>query len=316
MLDFNTFSVSTVFIVALCVLFIVALLKGILIVPNRQANIIERLGKYYATYESGFHILIPFFDRIAYTFSLKEQVIDAEKQQCITKDNVQLSIDGVIYLQIITPDKAAYGVEDYTFAAIQLAQTSLRSGIGTMNLDETFENRDRINQIVTEALMKATSNWGIKVLRYEIKDIIPPQNILIAMNKQMEAEREKRAQVLTSEGIRDAAINRAEGEKRAQIARAEGDAQAVRLEADAKAYSLEKVGSATKENLLFIASALEGNAGLTAANLRVAEAYVASFGSIAKESTTMLLPTNMADIGAMTATAMQVLGKFPPIQKG
>lgn len=306
----NTFEPSTaILIVLLCMFFGILIYKSVVIIPNKQANVIERLGKFYATYESGFHILIPFLDKIAYIFSLKEQVIDAEKQQCITKDNVQLSIDGVIYLQIVTPDKAAYGVEDYTFAAIQLAQTSLRSGIGTMNLDETFENRDRINQIVTEALMKATENWGIKVLRYEIKDIIPPQNILIAMNKQMEAEREKRAQVLTSEGIRDAAINRAEGEKRAQIAKAEGEAAAVRLEADARAYSLEKVGIATKENLLSIASALEGGSGLTAANLRVAEAYVNSFGNIAKESTTMLLPTNMADIGAMTATAMQVLGK-------
>ncbi|MEG2172465.1 MAG: paraslipin [Desulfovibrionaceae bacterium] len=302
--------ISTLLTVALCIFFGVVIYKSVVIIPNKQANVIERLGKFYATYESGFHILIPFLDKIAYIFSLKEQVIDAEKQQCITKDNVQLSIDGVIYLQIVTPDKAAYGVEDYTFAAIQLAQTSLRSGIGTMNLDETFENRDRINQIVTEALMKATENWGIKVLRYEIKDIVPPQNILMAMNKQMEAEREKRAQVLTSEGIRDAAINRAEGEKRAQIAKAEGEAAAVRLEADAKAYSLETVGLATKQNLLSIASALEGDSGLTAANLRVAEAYVHSFGNIAKESTTLLLPANMVDIGTMTATAMQVLGKL------
>lgn len=308
MSDFNP--MSTLFIVLFLLLIGITLYKSVVIIPNKQANVIERLGKYFATYESGFHLLIPFLDKIAYVFSLKEQVIDAEKQQCITKDNVQLSIDGVIYLQIVTPDKAAYGVEDYTFAAIQLAQTSLRSGIGTMNLDETFENRDRINQIVTEALMKATENWGIKVLRYEIKDIIPPQNILMAMNKQMEAEREKRAQVLTSEGIRDAAINQAEGEKRAQIAKAEGAAAAVRLDADAKAYSLEKVGLATRENLVFIASALEGESGLTAANLRVAEAYVNSFGNIAKESTTMLLPTNMADIGAVTATAMQVLGKM------
>lgn len=301
---------SLILVVLLCIIFVVIIYKSIVIIPNKQANVIERLGRFYATYESGFHILIPFLDKIAYIFSLKEQVIDAEKQQCITKDNVQLSIDGVIYLQIVTPDKAAYGVEDYTFAAIQLAQTSLRSGIGTMNLDETFENRDRINQIVTEALMKATENWGIKVLRYEIKDIIPPQNILVAMNKQMEAEREKRAQVLTSEGIRDAAINQAEGEKRAKIAKAEGEAAAVRLEADAQAYSLETVGSATKQNLLSIGAALEGNSGLTAANLRVAEAYVNSFGNIAKESTTILLPANMADIGAITASAMQVLGKL------
>lgn len=303
--------IGTLFPVLVGVFFVVVLFKSVVIIPNRQANVIERLGKFYATYESGFHILIPFLDKIAYVFSLKEQVIDAEKQQCITKDNVQLSIDGVIYLQIVTPDKAAYGVEDYTFAAIQLAQTSLRSGIGTMNLDETFENRDRINQIVTEALMKATENWGIKVLRYEIKDIIPPQNILMAMNKQMEAEREKRAQVLTSEGIRDAAINQAEGEKRAQIAKAEGEAAAVRLEADAKAYSLETVGLATKQNLTSIASALEGESGLTAANLRVAEAYVQSFSNIAKTSTTMLLPTNLADIATVTATAMQVLSKLP-----
>lgn len=309
MYDANVFSFAFPILVGL--FFVVVLIKSVVIIPNKQANVIERLGKYYATYESGFHILIPFLDKIAYVFSLKEKVIDTEKQQCITKDNVQLSIDGVIYLQIITPDKAAYGVEDYAFAAIQLAQTSLRSGIGTMNLDETFENRDRINQIVTEALMRATENWGIKVLRYEIKDIIPPQNILVAMNKQMEAEREKRAQVLTSEGIRDAAINTAEGEKRAQIAKAEGEAAAVRLEADAKAYSLATVGLATKENLTSIASALEGESGLTAANLRVAEAYVQSFSNIAKESTTLILPSNLADIGTVTATAMQVLSKLP-----
>lgn len=308
---FETNPMTTILPVLVGVFFVVVLFKSVVIIPNKQANVIERLGKFYATYESGFHILIPFLDKSAYVFSLKEQVIDADKQQCITKDNVQLSIDGVIYLQIVTPDKAAYGVEDYTFAAIQLAQTSLRSGIGTMNLDETFENRDRINQIVTEALMKATENWGIKVLRYEIKDIVPPQNILMAMNKQMEAEREKRAQVLTSEGIRDAAINQAEGEKRAQIAKAEGAAAAVRLEADAKAYSLEKVGLATKDNLISIASALEGESGRTAANLRVAEAYVQSFSNIAKESTTLLLPANLADIGSVTATAMQVLSKVP-----
>lgn len=300
---------DSVFLILICIFAVVVFYKSIVIIPNKQANVIERLGKFHATYESGFHLLIPFLDRISYIFSLKEQVIDAEKQKCITKDNVQLNIDGIIYLQIVTPEKAAYGVEDYTFAAIQLAQTSLRSGIGTMNLDETFENRDKINQIVTESLMKATENWGIKVLRYEIKDIIPPENILLAMNKQMEAEREKRAQVLTSEGIRDAAINKAEGEKRAQIAKAEGAAAAVRLEADARAYSLEKVGIATRDNLLSIATAMESQPGIAAANLRVAEAYVSSFGNIAKESTTMILPASLTDIGTLTATAMQVINK-------
>lgn len=297
-------------LILICIFIVVIFYKTIVIIPNKQARVIERLGKFHATYESGFHLLIPFLDKSAYIFSLKEQVIDAEKQKCITKDNVQLNIDGIIYLQIVTPEKAAYGVEDYTFAAIQLAQTSLRSGIGTMNLDETFENRDKINQIVTESLMKATENWGIKVLRYEIKDIIPPENILLAMNKQMEAEREKRAQVLTSEGIRDAAINKAEGEKRAKIAKAEGEAASVRLEADARAYSLEKVGIATRDNLLSIAAAMENQQGMAAANLRVAEAYVNSFGNIAKESTTMILPATLSDIGSLTATAMQVLGKM------
>ena len=277
---------------------IVVLLKTAVVVPQKQEYVIERLGKYRTSLAAGFHILIPFFDKVAYKRTLKEEPIDIPAQTCITSDNVTMEVDGVLYLQVINSQQSAYGVDDYRFAAIQLAQTSLRSAIGKISLDNTFEARETLNMQVVDALDEATQNWGVKVLRYEIKDIQPPRTVLEAMEKQMRAEREKRAEIAHSEGERQSAINRAEGEKMRLINEAEGQAQ-----------SILKVAEATAEGIRKVAEALSLPGGHEAANLEVAKKYVGEFGKLAKESNTMILPGNLTDIAGTVATAMATIKK-------
>jgi len=299
------------------VIIIILLIKTAVIVPQRSEFVVERLGKYSQSFSAGFHILVPFIDKVAYKRSLKEEVMDVPSQDCITTDNVTVSVDGILYIQVVDSKLSAYGIDDYKFAAGQLAQTSLRSVIGKIELDRTFEERDSLNQQVVAAIDEAAQNWGIKVLRYEIKDITPPQSVMEAMEKQMRAEREKRASIATSEGDRQARINRAEGLKREAIAVSEGEKQRRINEAEGQAQEIELVATATAEGIKKVAESLHLDGGETAANLRVAEKYIAEFGNLAKENNTMIIPANMGDISSMVATVMSVLGhakKTPPIQ--
>ncbi len=285
----------------------ILLIKTATVVPQRSEFIVERLGKYSKSLEAGFHILIPFLDKIAYKRSLKEEVMDVPSQDCITTDNVSVSVDGVLYLQVIDSKRSAYGVDNYKLAASQLAQTSLRSVIGKIELDRTFEERESLNMQVVAAIDEAAQNWGVKVLRYEIKDITPPRTVMDAMEKQMRAEREKRATVAESEGDRQARINRAEGLKAEAIAVSEGEKQKRINEAEGQAAEIELVARATAQGIASIAEALSRQSGETAANLRVAEKYVAEFGNLAKANNTMIIPNSMTDISAFVATAMSVL---------
>ena len=299
------------------VIIIVLLVKTAVIVPQRSEFVVERLGKYRQSLSAGFHILVPFIDKVAYKRSLKEEVMDIPSQDCITTDNVTVSVDGILYIQVVDSKLSAYGIDDYKFAAGQLAQTSLRSVIGKIELDRTFEERDSLNQQVVAAIDEAAQNWGVKVLRYEIKDITPPQSVMESMEKQMRAEREKRAAIATSEGERQSRINRAEGLKKEAIAVSEGEKQRRINEAGGQAQEIELVATATAEGIKKVAESLNLDGGETAANLRVAEKYIAEFGNLAKESNTMIIPANMGDISAMVATVMSVLGhakKTPPIQ--
>jgi len=299
------------------VIIIVLLVKTAVIVPQRSEFVVERLGKYRQSLSAGFHILVPFIDKVAYKRSLKEEVMDIPSQDCITTDNVTVSIDGILYIQVVDSKLSAYGIDDYKFAAGQLAQTSLRSVIGKIELDRTFEERESLNQQVVAAIDEAAQNWGVKVLRYEIKDITPPQSVMESMEKQMRAEREKRAAIATSEGERQSRINRAEGLKKEAIAVSEGEKQRRINEAEGQAQEIELVATATAEGIKKVAESLNLDGGETAANLRVAEKYIAEFGNLAKESNTMIIPANMGDISSMVATVMSVLGhakKTPPIQ--
>lgn len=300
------------------VIIIVLMIKTAVIVPQRSEYVIERLGKYSQSLSAGFHILVPFLDVVAYRRSLKEEVMDIPSQDCITTDNVTVSVDGILYIQVIDSKLSAYGIDNYKFAAGQLAQTSLRSVIGKIELDRTFEERDSLNQQVVAAIDEAAQNWGVKVLRYEIKDITPPQSVMEAMEKQMRAEREKRASIATSEGDRQSRINRAEGLKREAIAVSEGEKQKRINEAEGQAQEIELVAQATAEGLRKVAESLNLDGGETAANLRVAEKYIAEFGNLAKENNTMIIPANMGDVSAMVATAMSVLGQTQkmPTAKG
>ena len=284
------------------------LIKTAVIVPQRSEYIIERLGKYNKSLEAGFHILLPFIDDIAYKRTLKEEVMDIPSQDCITTDNVSVSVDGVLYLQVMDSKLSAYGIDNYRLAASQLAQTSLRSVIGKIELDRTFEERESLNQQVVAAIDEAAQNWGVKVLRYEIKDITPPKTVMDAMEKQMKAEREKRASIATSEGDRQSRINRAEGLKKEAIEVSEGEKQKRINEAEGQAKEIELIAQATADGIQKIAASLSQDGGETAANLRVAEKYIAEFGNLAKENNTMIIPSNMADIASVVATSMSVLG--------
>ncbi len=294
---------------ALAVLALIILFKTAVVVPQQTAVVVERLGKFAGTLDAGFHILVPFVDIIRYRHTLKEQAIDIPAQVCITRDNVQVGVDGVLYLKVLNPERASYGISNYLFAITQLAQTTLRSEIGKIDLDKTFEERTNINIAVVTELDKATESWGIKVLRYEIKNITPPADVLAAMEKQMRAEREKRAVILQSEGARDANINNAEGEKQQVIKASEARRQQQINEAEGEASAILAVAKATAEGIRQVAAAIETPGGQNAVRLRVAEQYVSQFGELAKGSTNLVLPANVSDVGAMVALAMNVFNQ-------
>jgi len=297
---------SLVAVGALALFVLILLVKGARIVPQKSAVIIERLGKYNRTLEAGFHIIIPFVDKAAYKFSLKEAVVDIPAQICITKDNVSVEVDGLIYLEVEDAHKAAYGIDNYLRAASQLAQTTLRSAIGKIDLDKTFEEREKINSEVIDAIDQAAMSWGVKVLRYEIKDITPPLSVKEAMEAQMTAERQKRASIATSEGMRQSMINQSEGEKQKQINEAEGRAAQVTLVAEAEAKKIELIAKATAEGITSVAASLVGN-GMQAMNMRLAEQYITQFGNLAKTTNTVILPSNVADVAGLITTAMSTI---------
>jgi regulator of protease activity HflC (stomatin/prohibitin superfamily) len=299
-----------VLLLALLVLIIIA--KTAVVVPQQSAYVVERLGKYAATLDAGFHILLPFIDRIRYKHSLKETAIDIPEQVCITRDNVQVSVDGILYLKVLNPQRASYGISDYHFALIQLAQTTLRSEIGKIELDRTFEERTNINIQVVNELDKASDPWGVKVLRYEIKNITPPKGVLDAMEKQMRAEREKRAVILTSEGERDAAINQAEGEKQQVIKASEAKKQQQINEAEGAAAAILAIAQATAEGLRKVAETIRVPGGQEAVQLRVAEQYITKFGELAKTTNTLILPATVSDVGSMIAVAMNAMRQIGP----
>jgi len=293
--------------VVIAIIVIVVLAKTAVIVPQQSAFVVENLGKYSRTLRAGFHILVPFIERAAYKHSLKELAIDIAEQICITKDNVQVGVDGVLYMQVLDPERASYGITDYSFAISQLAQTTLRSEIGKIDLDRTFEERGSINSNVVSELDKASDPWGVKVLRYEIKNINPPRDVLSAMEKQMRAEREKRAVIAESQGDMQAKINRAEGDKQELIARSEGEKQKRINEAEGRAAEIEKVAIATAKGLREIALATNEKGGMNAVNLRIAEQYLGEFGKLADTNNSMIIPTNLSDVAGVVASLTKVL---------
>jgi regulator of protease activity HflC (stomatin/prohibitin superfamily) len=296
-----------VVVIVLAVLIIIVIAKTAVVVPQQSAYVVERLGKYSGTLQAGFHVLIPFLDIVRYRHSLKEQAIDIPPQVCITRDNVQVSVDGVLYLKVLNPERASYGIADYNFGISQLAQTTLRSEFGKIELDRTFEERTNINTQVVSELDKASEPWGIKVMRYEIKNITPPHDVLAAMEKQMRAEREKRALILTSEGQRDAAINNAEGEKQQVIKASEAKKQQQINEAEGEAAAILAIADATANGIRKVANAMQQPGGFEAVQLRVADNYLAQFGKLAQEGNTMILPATLSDVGSMISLAMNVI---------
>ena len=288
-------------------LIVITVFKTACIVPQKQAWIMERLGKYHSTLSAGLHIMMPFIDRIAYKRDLKECAIDVPPQQCVTRDNIIVEVDGLLYLQIVDPIKASYGISDYLFACSQLAQTTLRSEVGKLELDRTFEERAAINAAICAEVDKASDPWGVKVTRYEIKTIKPPLSVLDAMEKQMRAEREKRAQIAESEGERQARINRAEGEKCEAIAHSEGEKQKRINEAIGKAEEIRLVAEATANGIVTIANAVRSEGGSEAVNLQLAEKYITEFGKLAKESNSMIIPADLSNIAGFIKAASKVI---------
>lgn len=303
---------SFIWAIAVAVLVIIVLAKTAVVVPQQSAYVIEFLGKYNKTLRAGFHILVPFAERAAYRHSLKEHATDIEEQICITRDNVQVGVDGVLYLQVLDPERASYGIGNYVFAISQLAQTTLRSEIGRIDLDRTFLERATINANVVQEIDQASDAWGVKVLRYEIRNIRPPADVLAAMEKQMRAEREKRAVILTSEGVRDAQINEAEGEKQRVIKQSEADQQKQINEANGQAEAILSIATATAEGLRLVALSLNEEGGDAAMQLRVAEKYVEQFGEIAKSANSLVIPANLSDIASMITLATQITKKEVP----
>ncbi|MGE4285248.1 MAG: SPFH domain-containing protein [Phycisphaerae bacterium] len=285
---------------------VIAVLKTARIVPQKSAFIVETLGKYKKTLSAGFHILIPFIDRVAYKHTLKEQAIDVPPQSCITKDNISVEVDGVLYLRVIDAEKASYGIDNYLYASIQLAQTTMRSVMGKLELDKTFEVREEINKTIVDAVDKASDPWGVKVTRYEVKNIQPPQSIKDAMEKQMRAEREKRALIAQSEGERQAKINRAEGIKQEAISLSEGEKMKRINEAGGKAQEILLIAEATGRGLERISTAINEPGGKDAVNLRIAEQYITEFGNLAKTNNTMIIPSNLSDIAGVVKTLTAV----------
>jgi regulator of protease activity HflC (stomatin/prohibitin superfamily) len=298
----NSFYVA----VAIAFVAIIIITKTAVVVPQQNGFVVQRFGKFSRVLRAGFHILLPFIDKIAYKHTLKEQAVDIAEQICITNDNVQVGVDGVLYMQVLDPERASYGIGNYMFAISQLAQTTLRSEIGKIDLDRTFEERGAINANVVSELDKASDPWGVKVLRYEIKNINPPRDVLSAMEKQMRAEREKRAVILTSEGERDAKVNQAEGEKQRVIKESEAKQQQQINEAQGEAAAILAVASATADGMKKIAIAVTTEGGAEAMQLRIAEQYVSEFGHLAKEGNTLVIPANLSDLGSMIALATNI----------
>ncbi len=297
---------NSIWILALIVVAIFVI-KTFNVVPQQHAWVVERLGRYHATLEPGLRPVIPFIDRVAYKHMLKEVPLDVPSQICITKDNTQLQVDGVLYFQVTDAKLASYGSSDYLSAITQLAQTTLRSAIGKMELDKTFEERDDINRTVVAALDEAAASWGVKVLRYEIKDLVPPKEILLAMQAQITAERGKRALIAASEGRKQEQINIATGEREAFIQRSEGEKQAVINAATGEAEAIKVVAIATATAIQQVALAIQSPGGMEAVNLKVAERYIEAFGNIAKQGNTLILPGNLADMGGLVAAAMSIV---------
>ncbi len=289
------------------VMIIITLFKTAKIVPQKSAFIVERLGKYSNTLEAGFHILVPFIDKVRYKLSLKEIAIDVPPQVCITADNVSVEVDGILYLKVMDPVKAAYGIRNFQFATTQLAMTTMRSEIGKLELDKTFIERESVNANVVDAVDMASDPWGIKVTRYEIKNITPPQSVQEAMEKQMRAEREKRAEIAHSEGERQSKINRAEGGRQEMISMSEGEKMKRINEAEGRALEIERVAKATALGIREIASAIQQPGGEDAVSLRVAEQWIGEFGKLAKVNNTMIIPTDIADISGTVASLTKVM---------
>ena len=293
-------------IIALAVVFVI---EGVRVVPQQSAWVVERLGKFHQVLEPGLNIIIPFIDRVAYRHSLKEVPLDVAEQVCITKDNTQLAVDGLIYYQVTDPRLASYGTSDYVSAIVQLAQTTLRSEVGKMELDQSLQSRDVINRSVVAVLDEAGRSWGVKVLRYEVKNLTPPEAILRAMQAQITAEREKRALIAKSEGEKQQEINLAEGEKQAAILTSEGQKQSAINKAQGEATALRVVADATAAAVNVVADAIGKEGGLQAANLKVAELYIGALGNLAKTNNTMIVPTNLSDVASVVASAMTVLDR-------
>ena len=302
---------GTVFLIGIILVALIIFAKTIRIVPQKTAFIVERLGKYRATLEAGLHILVPFFDKVAYKHSLKEQALDVPPQTCITQDNISVEVDGILYIQVIDAQKASYGINNYKFAATQLSQTTMRSVIGKLELDKTFEERENINTHIVDAVDKASDPWGVKVTRYEVKNIVPPQSIKDAMEKQMRAVREKRAVIAESEGEKQAKINVADGDKQELIRKSEGEKQKRINEAEGKAAEIEAIANATAKGIREIATAINEKGGLNAVNLRVAEQYIGEFGKLAQTNNSLIIPSNLSDMAGMIATAMKVIKDQP-----
>jgi regulator of protease activity HflC (stomatin/prohibitin superfamily) len=298
---------GTVILIVGIVFVFVIFVRTIRIVPQRSAFIVERLGKFQSTLVAGLHILVPFFDKVAYKHTLKEQAVDVPPQTCITQDNISVEVDGILYLQVVDAKKASYGINNYAFAATQLAQTTMRSVIGKLALDTTFEERESMNNAIVDAVDRASDPWGVKVTRYEVKNIIPPQSIKDAMEKQMRAVREKRAVIAESEGEKQAKINVAEGGKQELIARSEGEKQKRINEAEGRAAEIEKVAEATAAGIRAIATAINEEGGMNAVNLRIAEQYLGEFGKLAQEGNSLIIPSNLSDVGGMVASLSKVL---------
>jgi len=298
---------GVIVVFALALLVIIILAKTAIVVPQQSAFVVERLGRFAGTLDAGFHILTPFVDVVRYKHSLKERAIDIPEQICITRDNVQVGVDGVLYLKVLNAERASYGISDFIFAITQLAQTTLRSEMGKIDLDKTFEERSSINMAVVSELDKATEPWGVKVLRYEIKNITPPADVLAAMEKQMRAEREKRATILNSEAARDSAINNAEGQKQQVIKASEARQQQQINEAEGQANAIMAIATATAEGIRRVAESIEKPGGFQAVQLRVAEQYITQFGNLAKVGNTLIVPATLTDVSGMIASAMTVI---------
>jgi regulator of protease activity HflC (stomatin/prohibitin superfamily) len=300
---------ATILSLIVLLIVVIAVVKTAQIVPQRSAYVVERLGRFHSVLDAGFHLMIPFVDKVAYKHTLKEEAIDVPQQACVTKDNIQIHVDGVIYMQVIDPRLASYGIENYRYAAIQLAQTTLRSVIGKTDLDKSFEERVIINEKVVEVLSEASEPWGIKVLRYEVADITLPETIRDALEKQMRAERERRAVVAESEGAREAKINVSQGMKQETINVSEGDMQKQINEARGRSEEIRLIAEATAAGIERIATAINQPGGSEAVSLRIAEQYVEEFGNLAKETNTLILPAELSDIGGVVAGLAQTLNK-------